>query len=124
MQIQVDLIRDAINKHGQQKDKLFRGVSMDKDKLDKYLNDFKVGETTVMKGITSTSTDKNIAESFAELGHSVVFEINAKKALNISNISHFKEQEEYLLDHLAKYKTKEIIKINDKKTLIKLEQEL
>jgi hypothetical protein len=95
---------------------LYRGIQIDA----KDVSSFKVGKTIDMKGPSSWSSDKNVANNFANAGKqkpkgqsSVVFSLTkAKKATSIKHLSRAQDEEEVLASSLSKYTIKAMSKKN------------
>jgi len=88
------LFFDAMGSLPKQKRTLWRGVSVDLFDNAQY----KVGNTVTWWGVSSTTSDQNVARSFASsCGKSTLMTVEAKSASDISALSFYSNEKESLL---------------------------
>jgi hypothetical protein len=104
---------------------VYRGVYLPTDVVSGY----HIGETIDMKGPSSWSSEKSVAEKFSKApsyksGTSVVYSVpTAKKGTSIKHLSNMPFEDEVLVSSLAQYRIKDIKKGKGKKpTMIELEE--
>ena len=104
------LIDKALKKARVFNDKIYRGIHLSTEGYEEWAKQLKKGSTIDMKGISSWSSKKSVAESFAHKGttsgQSVIFTVSqTKHAVPVQHLSHFgKSEAEVLAPSSVKYK--------------------
>lgn len=115
------LIEKFIELHPKYDGKIWRGISLSKEKGERYLaelNKKKInGETTDMLSLSSWSSSEDIANDFAdnrEGDYKFVFELENKSGVGIDHLSEWQGEEEVLQSGKVKYKIKDISIANNR----------
>lgn len=118
-----ELIEQFIALHPKFDGKIYRGVNLDSDEGEKLLTELKAnksnGTITNMKGISSWSSTKAVAESYGyyrDGEYNFLFEMDNKSGVGIANLSQYEEEAEVLQSKTAKYIVKDIISIENEDT--------
>eukprot|EP00746_Dinoflagellata_sp_MGD_P146755 gnl/MRDRNA2_/MRDRNA2_79195_c0_seq1.p1 gnl/MRDRNA2_/MRDRNA2_79195_c0~~gnl/MRDRNA2_/MRDRNA2_79195_c0_seq1.p1 ORF type:complete len:535 (+),score=134.20 gnl/MRDRNA2_/MRDRNA2_79195_c0_seq1:92-1696(+) len=98
------LFLDALDHLPKQKRTLWRGIGVDLHSNPNY----KVGGTVTWWGVSSTTSDQNVAKNFAGgcAGDATVLTIDAKSATDVSALSFYSSEKESLLPPGTQFKVK------------------
>lgn len=106
------VIDNALKKARPYSGEIYRGIHLDNETFAEWSKGLQKGATIDMKGVSSWSSRKTVAESFAKGGapntQSIIFKVKSTKhAAPVQHLSHYgKGEAEVLAPSFAKYKIK------------------
>lgn len=96
--------------------KLYRGVNLS------LKNQYKKGSEVVWFGVSSCTSDPDVARSFMGFGERTLFEIHAPRCVGISKFSAIPDEEEYIVLAGTRLLVKDVTSAKDGLTTVTLEE--